>query len=159
MAIKASEAAGGRLPAMNSAHPPRTLQRRAALAGCLFAAAGLLSACITVAGPPQVVDEAVMRGASYATANCAGCHAIGATGESVYRAAPAFRNLRASWSSVALELRLSRAVGRQHYGMPPRILTPSESHDLAAFIQNQRQPDPAKRLQLRTPPCIGLAWC
>jgi mono/diheme cytochrome c family protein len=74
------------------------------------------------------------RGAAYARAHCAACHALAQRGTSANAQAPTFAEIRERYAPrvLASELETSARVG--HYGMPPQPTTTAERADLVAYI-------------------------
>lgn len=100
-----------------------------ALVGILTAAA-LLSA----AGAAEAAS--VARGRQIAQRNCAMCHAIGATGQSRHREAPAFRTLSQRYPIEMLAESLAEGMLTGHPEMPEFRFEPPEIQDLIAYIKS-----------------------
>jgi mono/diheme cytochrome c family protein len=101
-----------------------TLPRTAPVLGFLFASA----AALAQDGRPQV-------GRALAEANCARCHAIGATGTSALPTAPAFRDLHRRYPVDHLAEALAEGIGTGHAAMPEFQLEPAQIADLLAYLR------------------------
>lgn len=86
-------------------------------------------------GPAAPAPTQADRGERFAWRACAGCHAVGATGESRNGGAPPFRDLAIRYNAVSLERRLAEISRNGHYEMPPVFITVDESRDVAAYIE------------------------
>jgi len=75
------------------------------------------------------------RGAQVALRECAACHSVGPSGDSLNSDAPTFRSLRLSQNPLSLEKRLTRLPETGHPAMPPRPLSAGDAADLVAYIQ------------------------
>jgi cytochrome c len=101
-----------------------------------LAAALALGGCAMLHGPP--VTPAA-RGHAVAQRECAGCHAVEATGASPRPAAPAFASLEMQ-HTAGLDGRVAELARLGHYEMPPLKLSPGEARDVAAYIQSLGAP-------------------
>ncbi len=79
-------------------------------------------------------DAAVARGKALAEVNCAGCHAIEATGASPLAAAPRFPDIAVSFDLADLEDSLNEGVAADHTIMPDWQMTSEQAHALASYI-------------------------
>lgn len=113
-----------------------------------------LSGCVDettpVAGVP-VEDAAaqaalVEDGQAVAEANCASCHAIGATGESANPKAPIFRVLLARYSANTLETELAEGIRVAHAPMPQFQFRPEAAVGLVAYLRAVQTRDPGQAL-------------
>jgi mono/diheme cytochrome c family protein len=105
------------------------------LAGC--AAQSLDSMSRVTAGEAQRPDVvAQQRGAAYAEANCAGCHAIGATGESPVPAAPHFRDLGLRYPIDDLAEAFAEGINTGHAEMPEFVMSTEENADMIAYLKS-----------------------
>ncbi|MER2605838.1 MAG: c-type cytochrome [Siculibacillus sp.] len=86
---------------------------------------------IGAALPAGASEAEVARGHAIATAACAACHAIDATGASPKAEAPVFRELGRRYPVESLEEALAEGVVVGHPGMPQVKM---EARDIAAFI-------------------------
>lgn len=79
---------------------------------------------------------AEQRGAVYAQANCASCHAIGRAGDSPLTAAPAFRSLGLSYPVSDLAEAFAEGIVTGHPAMPEFRMTSGENADLIAYLES-----------------------
>jgi len=101
-----------------------TLSRALSLVVVLLAAA----AASAQEGRPQA-------GRAFAEANCARCHAIGATGTSALPAAPAFRDLHRRYPVDQLGEAMAEGIGTGHAAMPEFQLEQAQIADLLAYLK------------------------
>lgn len=106
-----------------------------ALTGCAVQSAPPLrqGASVVVAVPDVA---ALQRGAAYAEANCGGCHAIGAAGESPLPAAPRFRDLGLRYPVDDLAEAFAEGVDTAHAAMPEFLMSTQENSDLIAYLNS-----------------------
>ena len=83
---------------------------------------------------PNLVAQ--QRGAAYAEANCAGCHAVGATGESPLPAAPHFRDLGLRYTVENLAEAFAEGIDTAHPAMPEFVLSTEENEELIAYLKS-----------------------
>jgi len=77
--------------------------------------------------------------------HCAGCHAVGQTGDSPNPKSPAFRTLSARHAGVSLREPLTRGIAAPHDQMPKFELASDEVDSIIAYINSlSRPPTPAK---------------
>lgn len=112
----------------------------------LIAAASI--ACTLLAGRPAAAADAV-HGQALAEANCARCHAIGATGDSRHEKAPPFRTLSQRFPVDTIDEALLARVSPAHTDMPKFEITLEQAADLAAYIATV-QPAAHGRLLVET---------
>jgi mono/diheme cytochrome c family protein len=96
-------------------------------------AAAAFAGCASLGG--RAPAGGVERGQQFAQRACAGCHAIGASGESPRGGAPAFGALRLRYTGPQLERTLAAISGHGHYEMPPIFISADEARDLADYIE------------------------
>ncbi|MBB5746702.1 c-type cytochrome [Brevundimonas variabilis] len=110
----------------------------------------MLSACASVAAPPSDrprgegpastensgTDAMVARGAAFAAANCSGCHALGATGNSPHPRAPAFRDIGKRYPVDELSEAFAEGIVTAHPDMPEFILTPDDNRAVIAYLKS-----------------------
>jgi mono/diheme cytochrome c family protein len=99
----------------------------------LLVLAALLGGCASF-GPGSARQDAA-SGQRFAERACAGCHAIGPSGESPDPRSPPFRTLAERLPGPALEAELTAIAGRGHVQMPPIYMTPGEIRAVAAYIR------------------------
>ena len=102
-----------------------------------FLLVAMLLAAATPAWPQG--DPWLAYGKSLVEANCAGCHAVGATGESRHAEAPAFRTLMERYPIDALEESFVEGITVGHPDMPEFIASPEQ---IAAIIDYIGSLDP-----------------
>jgi mono/diheme cytochrome c family protein len=97
------------------------------------------------AGPSRTAEAA--NGQAFVERSCAGCHAVGVSGESRDTHAPPFRELARSRSDAALAAALAQISRNGHVEMPPIYVTPAEQAQVLAYLRGLRaqpvRPDPA----------------
>lgn len=86
--------------------------------------------------PGRPISTGEARGAAYAQANCAGCHAIGLTGESPLPAAPHFRDLGQRYPIDDLAEAFAEGIDTAHAAMPEFIMSTEENSDLIAYLKS-----------------------
>ena len=86
------------------------------------------NAALAQEGRPQA-------GRAFAEANCARCHAIGATGSSPLAPAPAFRDLHRRYPVDQLAEALAEGIGTGHAAMPEFRLEPAQVEDFLAYLR------------------------
>jgi len=109
----------------------------------------LLAGCattppLTAAQPVQAVAWAgstpVARGQAFVELNCAGCHAVGPTGESPVSPAPPFRTLSQRYPVRFLEEAFAEGISNGHTKMPEFQLAPDQIADLMAYLESLSPP-------------------
>ena len=81
-------------------------------------------------------SSAVLRGAAYAQTHCAGCHAIGRTGDSPLPAAPHFRELSQRYPVADLGEAFAEGIVTAHPAMPQFVMSMRENSGLIAYLQS-----------------------
>ncbi|MCR5879299.1 cytochrome c [Phenylobacterium sp. J367] len=100
-------------------------------------ALGLLAAACATSREPAAggaFSPSALAGERLAWRACAGCHAVGPTGDSPSSAAPRFRDLSLKFNPLSLEHRLGQISRDGHYEMPPVFISPEEARQLTAYI-------------------------
>jgi mono/diheme cytochrome c family protein len=87
-------------------------------------------------GTSLPIVAAQQRGAAYARANCAGCHAVGTTGDSPLAAAPHFRDLGLRYPVENLAEAFAEGINTGHAEMPEFVLSTEENSDLVAYLKS-----------------------
>jgi mono/diheme cytochrome c family protein len=101
---------------------------RRAVAALAFAA---------LAAQPSLAQQGrVQRGQTFAQTHCAGCHAIGRTGESPLAIAPPFRTLHARYRVEDLAEAMAEGLTTGHPTMPEFVLDPAQINDLIAYLRS-----------------------
>ena len=98
----------------------------------VLAALGLAGLSATMA---QAKESQVARGQVFAQAHCASCHAIGRTGESPLKIAPAFRTLHLRYPVENLAESLAEGIMTAHPAMPQVRLEAGEIGDFIAYLK------------------------
>ena len=100
-----------------------------------------LAACAGAhqAAPEDPAAAIAADGRDIAEAQCAGCHAVGAYGESPNRAAPVFRHVLARYRPEVLEEELIAGIQVAH-PMPEFHFNPQGADALIAYLQSIQQP-------------------
>ena len=83
----------------------------------------------------QAQNPPIERGLALAQTNCAGCHAIGPTGESPLPKAPPFRALHRRYPVENLAEAFAEGI-RVAHPMPEFRLAPSQIEDLIAYLKS-----------------------
>jgi Cytochrome c, mono- and diheme variants len=92
---------------------------------------------IVTASPALALDKgAVERGRLIVEANCAVCHAVGATGASPNSAAPPFRVLHLRYPIESLEEALAEGISTGHPEMPEFVATPKQIESIIAYVKS-----------------------
>lgn len=103
----------------------------------------LVGACASLQRPQMRADEeprgSVAAGRQIAEIQCAGCHAIGANGQSHNPAAPPFRTLSRSYPVNALEEAFAEGILVGHPDMPEFRFTPTQIDDILAYLQSVQE--------------------
>ncbi len=97
--------------------------------------AALLSAAIVSAGAqdnPKHGEELLQK-------SCASCHAIGRTGDSPHKFAPAFRLLGQRYPIEALEEALGEGIMSGHPDMPEFTFDADDVGDIIAYLKSIQQ--------------------
>lgn len=89
-------------------------------------------------------EARIRAGQALVTTYCAGCHAVGAQGDSPNAKAPAFRFLSARHPGLSLREPLSRGIAAPHDQMPKFALTPDQVDSVIAYINSLTLGKPAK---------------
>jgi cytochrome c len=90
---------------------------------------------LVAAAAASAQDGRPQAGRAFAEANCARCHAIGATGSSALAAAPAFRDLHRRYPVDQLAEALAEGIGTGHAAMPEFQLAPAQIADFLAYLK------------------------
>jgi mono/diheme cytochrome c family protein len=81
-----------------------------------------------------------MRGEQLLRENCGRCHAVGRTGESPHKLAPAFRNLGQRYRIESLEEALGEGIMSGHPDMPEFTFDADQVGDIIAYLKSIQQP-------------------
>lgn len=114
-----------------------------ALAACAPATAPLPSPLsVRPHDSPAIASVLVARGAAFAAANCASCHAIGDTGKSQHPMAPAFREIGRRYPVRQLAEAFAEGIVTAHPDMPEFVLTTDDNRSLIAYLETVQSPGP-----------------
>jgi mono/diheme cytochrome c family protein len=102
-----------------------------------FAAA--LLALLFLGGPSWAQDGNLKRGEDLLQTNCAHCHAVGRTGASPNKDAPAFRTLGQRYPIDSLEEALGEGILSGHPDMPEMSFDADEVGDIIAYLNSIQQ--------------------
>lgn len=103
---------------------------------CILALAALGSACAGTPKPsPHPSSDPAATGQAFVAQACAGCHAVGRSGDSPNPHAPKFRDLARSRADAELRATLAAIVRDGHVEMPPIYMTPNEQAGVVAYLR------------------------
>jgi mono/diheme cytochrome c family protein len=104
------------------------------------AVAALVVAALALRAPPLAADDAdPARGQELLEQNCAHCHAVGRTGASPNKDAPAFRTLGRRYAIEALEEALGEGIVSGHPDMPDMSFDAEQVGDIIAYLKTIQQ--------------------
>jgi mono/diheme cytochrome c family protein len=112
--------------------------RQGAAMLCLASCLGL-----GLGGSAHAQTVSIARGQDLVTRNCAVCHAVGLDDASLNVSAPPFRDLHQRFPLDDLEAGILSDLIAGHPPMPEFRLTPSEVHDLVAYLRSLGTDKPA----------------
>jgi cytochrome c len=105
----------------------------------------LVLACAGVA-PAQDKRALEGRGEGLLTSNCAGCHAVGRTGNSTHPEAPAFRTLGQRYPIEVLAEALAEGLSSGHPDMPEFRFEIDDVDAILAYLESiQEKAQPAAK--------------
>ena len=98
----------------------------------------VLSVALVAAAQPAwgQGDPEIAYGKALVEANCAACHAVGATDESRHETAPPLRSLTALYPLDALEEAFVEGISTGHPDMPEFIASPEQIAAILAYIDS-----------------------
>jgi cytochrome c len=94
----------------------------------------IVSAIWAVTTVSAHAQDALSQGKALVEANCARCHAIGATDISSHPDAPAFRTLSQRYPVDQLAEALAEGISTGHPDMPEFIVSPQQIDAILAYI-------------------------
>jgi mono/diheme cytochrome c family protein len=97
--------------------------------------ATLILAILLTVFPVQAVAQDAGTGRRLLEANCARCHAIGATGESPLAEAPPFREVVKRYEPDALAEAFAEGIVTGHNDMPEFEYSPTEISALISYLE------------------------
>ena len=104
-----------------------------------YLAAAIVSLSMSTA---HAQDTTALRaqGQALLAKNCARCHAIGHSGESLHRQAPPFRTLARRYPLEALEEGLAEGFSSGHPDMPEFVFLPEQISAIIAYLRSIQAP-------------------
>jgi mono/diheme cytochrome c family protein len=102
----------------------------------LAAAALLLCAAVVVRA--AAADD-LDHGEDLLQKNCGSCHAVGRTGESPHKQAPAFRTIGQRYPIESLEEALAEGIMSGHPDMPELAFDADDIGDIIAYLKSIQQ--------------------
>lgn len=108
-----------------------------AVAAALLLATGLHPAA--AAGDQNQLQDRLERGHALLQRDCARCHAIGHTGASPRKAAPAFRTLSRRYPIESLEESLAEGIMSGHPDMPEFAFDAEDVGAIIAYLKSIQQ--------------------
>jgi mono/diheme cytochrome c family protein len=100
----------------------------------------MLMLLIAVVGAAAEGDSGVAQGRALAQRMCAGCHAIGRSGESPHAEAPAFRDLDRRLDLDTFMERLRAGVTAGHPDMPAFRFTREDARAFTRYVRSIQAP-------------------
>jgi mono/diheme cytochrome c family protein len=102
--------------------------------------AGLTVALLlTAAMQPAAAADDLKRGQELLTRDCSSCHAVGRTGESLHKEAPAFRTLSQRYPIESLEEALGEGIMSGHPDMPEFKFDADDVGAIIAYLKSIQQ--------------------
>jgi mono/diheme cytochrome c family protein len=102
----------------------------------LFRAMALAALMLAAAGRPAAAADDPKHGEELLQKNCASCHAIGLTGESPHKSAPAFRTLGQRYPIESLEEALGEGIVSGHPDMPEFTFDADDVGDIITYLKS-----------------------
>jgi mono/diheme cytochrome c family protein len=116
-----------------------TMMRRAlGTVGLVLMLTGCAADMATSPSLAPATSLAAARGRSVAEIRCAGCHAIGANGDSRGSGAPPFAQIRIRYNAISWERVMEEIARGRHGEMPPITLGENDIADLRTYIETLR---------------------
>ena len=97
---------------------------------------GAVVAVTMLAFVPAGAAENLKLGEALLTKNCGSCHAVGRSGDSADKAAPAFRNLGTRYPIESLEEALGEGIMSGHPDMPEFSFDADEVGAIIAYLKS-----------------------
>jgi cytochrome c len=101
--------------------------------------AGLFAGLTLAAASWPAAADDVKHGEELLQKNCASCHAIGRSGESPHKFAPAFRTLGQRYPIESLEEALGEGIMSGHPDMPEFKFEADDVGDIIAYLKSIQQ--------------------
>jgi mono/diheme cytochrome c family protein len=111
-----------------------------------FLLAGCMEDTRRLGATSEEQSAQIEDGLGIAEANCAGCHAIGRSGNSPNPAAPHFRSLLSRYNAEILATELNEGMRVAHAPMPQFQFNPAATDSLIAYLQSVQTRDPGQAL-------------
>lgn len=92
-----------------------------------------------LAAPALADDEDPARGQALLQTNCGSCHAVGRSGASPFKGAPAFRDLGQRYPVESLEEALAEGLMTGHPAMPEFSFDADEVGAIIAYLKSIQQ--------------------
>jgi cytochrome c len=102
-------------------------------------AAALLSATAIHAARAAADQARLKRGEELLQRDCSRCHAVGRTGASPHKGAPAFRTLGQRYPVESLEEALAEGIVSGHPDMPEFSFDPTDVGAIIAYLKSIQQ--------------------
>lgn len=102
-------------------------------------ARAVLAALLLAAAWPAAAADNPKHGEELLQKNCASCHAVGRSGESPHKPAPAFRTLGQRYPIEALEEALGEGILSGHPDMPEFKFDAGDVGDIIAYLKSIQQ--------------------
>ncbi len=90
--------------------------------------------------PVAAADDQFKHGETLLQQHCSQCHAVGATGASPLKQAPAFRTLGQRYPIESLEEALGEGIMTGHPNMPEFEFDPDDVSAIIAYLKSIQQP-------------------
>ena len=104
----------------------------------------LVAACVLAAAWPARAADDLKRGEELLRRDCGPCHAVGKTGDSPRKEAPAFRTLSQRYPIEQLEESLGEGIMSGHPDMPEFSFDADDVGAIIAYLNSIQQPAPKK---------------
>jgi cytochrome c len=105
-----------------------------------FLSVRLAAAALLVAAMQPAVAADLKRGEELLTRDCAPCHAVGRTGDSPHKEAPAFRTLGQRYPIESLEEALGEGIMSGHPDMPEFKFDADDVGAIIAYLKSIQKP-------------------
>jgi cytochrome c len=100
----------------------------------IIAATAVFALCAAAAAQDAGRGETLLR------QNCGSCHAVGRTGDSPQKQAPAFRTLGQRYPIESLEESLAEGILSGHADMPEFSFEPEDVASIIKYLKSIQQP-------------------
>lgn len=103
-------------------------------------AVSLAAAIVLLAAIAPATAQDVKQGETLLARDCGRCHAVGRTGDSAHKFAPAFRSLGKRYPIESLEEALGEGVMSGHPDMPEFKFEAADVGAIIAYLKSIQQP-------------------